>query len=576
VSSSGKLTTAGIVSSGNGFFTGTSSVTPPSGFALGVGTTTSGPNGTAAEPFVQAFSNASVGTTTGLQFQPSGGAVFTHNSILDDGSGNSVIAGCLQSRAGGFFSGLVGTVTPSIIGAGVNLGSVSSGSGAIQALTSSGAVNNLQLQPDGGGVFSFNNTLDNGGSMTAAGSITQTLSSGAVNIGGVINQTNSGRTSVITGPLSAGSINASSLSSTGTVTVGGTAVLTAGAGTAFTLPATNGTLALTTGIPAGVPTLSGNNTFTGTNAFGAVTSSSIVNSGTMSSGATTLSGALTSGTNSITGGAISGSTVSSSGTVTVGGTAVLTAGAGTAFTLPATSGTLALTTNIPAGVPTLSGNNTFTGTNAFGAVTSSSIVNSGTMSSGATTLSGALTSGTNSITGGAISGSTVSSSGTVTVGGTAVLTAGAGTAIQLPAISGTLALTSQLPSASNFWIGSSTSVTGSSFILSQIAASGISVSSATLTIPAGNYMWYVNDVTTISASTTGTISVLIVTGGGTIVVSPSGTNNQILEQNNTLTSITQSIVGTFLLSITAACTCALQFTGLTGTPNLSLYIRQIP
>ncbi len=63
----------------------------------------------------------------------------------------------------------------------------------------------------------------------------------------------------------------------------------------------------------GFPTLAGNNTFTGTNGFQTVTAT----------------------------------TVNASSTITLGGTAVLTKGAGTAIAFPATSGTLALTSQIP-------------------------------------------------------------------------------------------------------------------------------------------------------------------------------------------------------------------------------------
>lgn len=63
----------------------------------------------------------------------------------------------------------------------------------------------------------------------------------------------------------------------------------------------------------------------------------------------------------------------------------------------------------------------------------------------------AVNAGTNSITGGAISGSSMSSSGSVTVGGNGVLTTGGAASLSLPATSGTLALTSQIPS-SNFAI----------------------------------------------------------------------------------------------------------------------------
>lgn len=130
---------------------------------------------------------------------------------------------------------------------------------------------------------------------------------------------------------------------------------------------------------------------------------------------------------------------------------------GTTTTFPASSGTLALTSQIPSltGIPTLAANNTFTGTNAFQAVTAT----------------------------------TVNASSTITLGGTAVLTKGAGTAIAFPATSGTLALTSQIaPNQSSYLIAHSSSTATNVVWTVDSSTGNISISGSTINFTAVG--WY--------------------------------------------------------------------------------------
>lgn len=149
--------------------------------------------------------------------------------------------------------------------------------------------------------------------------------------------------------------------------------------------------------------------------------------------------------------------------------------------------------------------------------------------------------------------------GTLAIGGTAVITAGAGTAIALPASNGTLAL--QL----GYMLANSSTVTSGSFAsYTVVSSNGITVSTpGVFTLPAGTFDITANCVGTVSA--TSTAELVITTSVTTVPVQGQVYNSGISNNMSTVT--------TCLYSSASSSTLSFQPSGF-NSPNGSVSIVQ--
>ena len=153
-----------ILVNGRGAFSGSSS--SPTVAAVVVGyTTLIGPAPTSTTGGVIDSKTANGAASSALQLNPSGGAIYTLHNTLDDGSGD-IIASRAIAATGDF------PAFPALTVPYVRMGVGSNAIPFVQSVNGSGTNMQLALNPGGGKVTTYTNTLDDGsGNLTAKGSL---------------------------------------------------------------------------------------------------------------------------------------------------------------------------------------------------------------------------------------------------------------------------------------------------------------------------------------------------------------------------------------------------------------------
>jgi len=505
-----------------------------------------------------------------LQVGTSGNNCITVNNILDNGSTGAAdfastvtIGGNARIASGGVATLTLPTGTGTLAltpasGSYVTTTTLDNATlpASVTTLTSSSTTTLNSTTIPASSTLVTTTTLDNN---TLPASLTTLMTSGNVTVGGTLQLDNDLLSAgYSTGgiyldgngnvrfPSSSGSLSWNVLSSTGsnlfsvtnssgnidtigTVTVGGNAVLTSGGAATLTLPSTTGTLALTPASGSYVTTTTLDND---------TLPASLTTLGT--SGLATLS-SIQSNTSQLqndgAGGWVITNTSSSGGKTGVFNGYVQSASQ--------------YYTNTAVG-DTLFRSNSSTNTFRLGTTAS---VKSGLNIAGyvVTTNFSTLDDG---------SGNMIVH-GTLTVGGTAVLTAGAGTAITLPATSGTLALAPNYIAAY-----SSTLSTGTFTTWTTQGSRGITVSGTTFSAPAGTYTIALTGSDTVPGVTQATI---------TPSVSGSGLTESLISgtvYNGNATGFTYSVNSNSMFTTTGTASITFTSAGYT-TPTCNVIITQL-